>query len=54
MLVLVAEGLSNREIAEKLYLSVGTVKVHTRNIYGKLSVSNRTEAAATARKLNLI
>ncbi|MFC1960548.1 LuxR C-terminal-related transcriptional regulator, partial [Chloroflexota bacterium] len=54
VLSLVAGGLSNREIAEQLYLSVGTVKVHTRNIYSKLDVSNRTEAAATARKLNLI
>ena len=54
VLALLADGLSNREIAEQLYLSVGTVKVHTRNIYGKLSVNNRTEAAASARKLNLI
>lgn len=46
--------MSNREIAENLFLSVGTVKVHTRNIYGKMDVSNRTEAASKARDLKLI
>jgi non-specific serine/threonine protein kinase len=47
-------GLSNSEIAQKLYLSVGTVKVHTRNIYGKLGVKSRTQAVAQARQLGLI
>lgn len=54
VLALIADGLTNPQIAEKLYLSVGTVKVHTRNIYGKLNVSNRTEATTKARDLNLI
>jgi predicted ATPase/DNA-binding CsgD family transcriptional regulator len=54
VLELIAEGLTNPEIADKLYLSTGTVKVHTRNIYGKLNVSNRTESSTIARKLNLI
>ncbi len=54
VLRLVAEGLSNQEIADRLYLSPNTVKVHTRNIYGKLGVSNRTEAAARARALGLL
>ena len=54
VLALVADGYSNRDIGERLHLSIHTVKVHTRNIYGKLSVSNRTEAAATARRLNLV
>lgn len=54
VLSLIAEGLTNPQIAEKLYLSTGTVKVHTRNIYGKLSVSNRTEAVVVAQGLNLI
>ncbi|NIN67163.1 MAG: DNA-binding response regulator, partial [Anaerolineae bacterium] len=51
---LIAEGFSNREIAEKLCLSHNTVKGHSRNIYGKLGVRNRTQAAAKARVLGLL
>ena len=51
---LMAQGLTNQEIAEALTLSVNTIKTHARNIYGKLGVSNRTEAAARARELRLI
>jgi LuxR family maltose regulon positive regulatory protein len=54
VLGLVAEGLSNREIADKLFLSVGTVKTHVHNIYGKLGVSGRPQAIARARELNLV
>jgi len=54
VLRLIADGLSNGEIAQKLYLSIGTVKVHARNIYGKLGVSSRTQAIAQAQKLNLL
>ena len=54
VLALIAEGLSNREIAETLYLTVGTVKVHASNIYNKLDVGNRTEAVARARELGLL
>jgi predicted ATPase/DNA-binding CsgD family transcriptional regulator len=54
VLRLIADGLSNAEIAHKLYLSVGTVKVHTRNIYGKLGVSSRTQAIGQAQKLSLL
>jgi len=54
VLRLLAEGLSNAEIAARLFLSPGTIKVHTRNIYSKLSVSNRTQAVAHAQKLNLL
>ncbi|MCA9967272.1 MAG: hypothetical protein KC423_23655, partial [Anaerolineales bacterium] len=39
---------------QKLYLSVGTVKVHTRNIYGKLGVSSRTQAVAKAQGLGIL
>lgn len=54
ILELMAVGLSNREIAKELFISPGTVKKHTANIYGKLGVHSRTEAAARARELNLL
>jgi LuxR family maltose regulon positive regulatory protein len=54
ILELVAAGLTNQEIADKLVISPETVKKHTSNIYGKLGVSNRTEAAARARVLGLL
>lgn len=50
----IAEGCTNREIAERLYLSLNTVKAHTRNIYGKLGVHNRTTAVARARALGIL
>jgi len=54
VLQLIAEGLSNQEISTKLYLALNTVKAHTRNIYGKLGVNNRTQAGARARALGII
>jgi LuxR family maltose regulon positive regulatory protein len=54
VLGLVAQGLSNREIAERLFITVGTVKTHVHNIHGKLGVQRRTEAAARARELGLV
>lgn len=49
-----AAGLSNRAIAQQLYVSVATVKVHLKHIYGKLAVSSRTEALARAHTLRLL
>jgi LuxR family maltose regulon positive regulatory protein len=48
VLALIAKGLSNRDIAERLYISLSTVKSHTASIYGKLGVHSRTEAVARA------
>lgn len=49
VLALIAEGLSNGKIAQRLHLSVNTVKAHSYNIYSKLAAGNRTEAVARAR-----
>lgn len=54
VLQLIADGLTNQEIADRLFLTVGTVKWHTGNIYSKLAVGNRMQAAAKARSLGLI
>jgi LuxR family maltose regulon positive regulatory protein len=54
VLQLIAEGLTNPEVGSRLYLSLHTVKVHTRNIYGKLGAHNRTEAVARARALGIL
>jgi LuxR family maltose regulon positive regulatory protein len=54
VLRLIAEGLTNREIAARLFLALNTVKAHTRNIYGKLGVHSRTQAVARARTMGLL
>jgi LuxR family maltose regulon positive regulatory protein len=54
LLALVARGYSNREIAEALFVTLGTVKKHLNNIFGKLQVRNRTEAVAKARELHIL
>ncbi len=53
-LVLLAQGLSNREIAEKLVITEGTVKNHVSSILAKLQAENRTQAAAIARQRGLL
>ena len=54
ILRLVAEGLSNREIAARLHLAPPTVTTHVRNILGKLHLANRTQAAIYARQHGLL
>jgi LuxR family maltose regulon positive regulatory protein len=54
VLELIADGLTNREIASRLFLSLNTVKVHTRNVYGKLGVHSRTQAVARAQALGIL
>ncbi|HEY3059308.1 MAG TPA: LuxR C-terminal-related transcriptional regulator [Chloroflexota bacterium] len=53
VLRLIAQGLSNHEIGERLFLALDTVKGHNRKIFGKLQVQRRTEAAARSRELGL-
>ncbi len=54
ILRLVASGMSNKEIADKLYLSLRTVKAHLSNIFNKMEVASRSEALVTALKLGII
>jgi LuxR family maltose regulon positive regulatory protein len=54
VLALVAAGLSNQHIADRLIVSISTVKKHINNIYGKLDVLSRTQALKRARELGLI
>ena len=54
VLHLIAQSFTNAEIAEQLFVSPQTIKVHTRNIYGKLNVHNRQQAVAKARVLGLL
>jgi LuxR family transcriptional regulator, maltose regulon positive regulatory protein len=53
VLQLIAKGLTNQQIAERLVISIRTVKKHVENIHGKLGVQSRTQAAARARELGL-
>jgi LuxR family maltose regulon positive regulatory protein len=54
VLALMAAGATNAEIAARLVVTVGTVKAHSRSLFGKLGVANRTEAAARAHQLGLL
>ncbi|NJL65300.1 MAG: response regulator transcription factor [Methylacidiphilales bacterium] len=54
VLNLIVDGCSNGEIAEKLYITVGTVKTHVRNILNKLCVNDRTQVAVRALRAGLV
>jgi DNA-binding CsgD family transcriptional regulator len=54
VLELISQGLSNKEISEKLFVSLSTVKTHSANLFIKLDVSRRTQAVQKARELRLI
>jgi len=54
VLQLMANGLSNQEIADNLYVSVNTVKTHITNLFFKLEVTRRTQAVEKAKRLSII
>jgi ATP/maltotriose-dependent transcriptional regulator MalT len=54
ILSLLASGLSDREIADKLFLNINTIKWYNRKIYTKLEVCSRTQAVALAYQLQLL
>ena len=54
VLCLIAQGFSNQEIGQKLFLALDTVKGHNRRIFEKLQVQRRTEAIVRGRELGLI
>jgi LuxR family transcriptional regulator, maltose regulon positive regulatory protein len=54
VLHLIAQGRSNHEISERLFLALDTVKGHNRKIFDKLQVQRRTEAVARARELGVL
>jgi LuxR family maltose regulon positive regulatory protein len=54
ILALIATGMSNQQVADKLFITVGTTKWHLNQIFGRLQVRNRTEAVARGRELDLL
>lgn len=54
VLQLMAQGLSNQEIADKLFVSLNTIKTHTSNLFVKLEVKRRTQAVQKGKELRLI
>jgi DNA-binding CsgD family transcriptional regulator len=54
VLELMAQGMSNQEIADKLFVSLNTIKTHTSNLFLKLEVGRRTQAVQKAKALSLI
>ena len=54
VLALISEGLSNQEIAERLFVSLNTVKTHSSRLFEKMEVKSRTQAVEKAKRLNFI
>ena len=54
VLQLISAGLSNQEIAERLFVSLNTVKTHSSNLFGKLEVKSRTQAVDKAKRMQII
>jgi DNA-binding CsgD family transcriptional regulator len=54
VLQLMAEGLTNQEIASRLYVSLNTIKTHSSNLFGKMDVKRRTQAIEKAKRLQII
>lgn len=54
VLTLLSQGLSNQEIADKLFLSTNTIKTHTSNLFEKLEVQNRLQAIIKAKKIGIL
>ena len=54
VLALIADGLTNQQIADQLYIGISTVKKHINHIYSKLGVKNRTQALLKARELKIL
>ncbi|MDZ7649838.1 MAG: LuxR C-terminal-related transcriptional regulator [Cytophagales bacterium] len=54
VLELISSGLSNQQIADKLFVSLNTIKTHSSNLFIKLKVSRRTQAVQRAKELKLI
>lgn len=54
VLMLMAQGMSNQEVADKLFVSLNTVKTHSSRLFEKLNVQRRTQAVQEAKKLGLI
>lgn len=54
VLILMAQGLSNQEVADKLFVSLNTVKTHSSKLFEKLNVQRRTQAVQEAKKLGLV
>jgi ATP/maltotriose-dependent transcriptional regulator MalT len=54
VLEFIALGYTNQALSQQLHISLATVKTHTRNIYSKLDVKNRTQAAQQARTLGIL